>query len=61
MRNIMVHGNETEKYLLEGLQIGVTYNISIVAVSHKLPSRLVGPITVIPGISRTAIQHTISY
>ena len=55
VRNIVVtmYGNETEKYLLEGLQRGVTYNISILAVSHELPSPLVGPITVIPGISGT--------
>ena len=55
VRNIMLtmYGNETEKYLLEGLQRGVTYNIPIVAVSHELPSPLVGPTTVIPGISGT--------
>ena len=45
--------HKTETYLLEGLQRGVTYNISIVAVSYELPSPLVGPITVIPGISGT--------
>ena len=50
MRNITVYGSETEKLLLEGLQRAVTYNISIVAVSHELPSPLIGPITVIPGI-----------
>ena len=54
--NVTVHGGTTENILLEGLQRGVTYNISIVAVSHfRLPSPLVGPITVIPGISGTAI------
>ena len=47
---MIVYGNETEKYILEGLQRGVTYNISIVAWSYELPSPLVGPITVIPGI-----------
>ena len=42
--------------VLEGLQRAVTYNISILAVSQvRLPSPLVGPITVIPGISGTAI------
>ena len=51
VRNVTV-SNKTEKYLLEGLQKGVTYNISIVAVSYvALPSVLVGPITTIPGIS----------
>ena len=60
VRNITVSGALTEKYLLEGLQRGVTYNISIVAVSHELPSPLVGPITVIPGMSGT-IMYYISY
>ena len=49
--------SKIEKYLLEGLQRGVTYNISIVAWSNvTLPSALVGPITVIPGISGTAVH-----
>ena len=52
--------SKVEKYMLEGLQRGVTYNISIVAVSHELPSPLVGPITVIPGISGE-LQYTVSY
>ena len=48
--------SKIEEYLLEGLQRGVTYNISIVAWSKvTLPSPLVGPITVIPGISETAM------
>ena len=50
-----------EKYILEGLQRGVTYNISIVAVSHGLPSPLVGPITVIPGISGTVHVYSTSF
>ena len=46
-----VNVSEVEKYLLEGLQRGVTYNISIVAWSQvTLPSPLVGPITVVPGV-----------
>ena len=50
-----------EKYLLEGLQRGVTYNISIVAWSHvRLPSVLVGPIAVIPGISGTVIHPQVT-
>ena len=57
VRNVTVFGGFTEMYLLEGLQRGVTYNISILALSHELPSPLVGPITVIPGISGTAIYH----
>ena len=61
MRNVTVFGGLTERYLLEGLQRGVTYNISIVAWSYvTLPSPLVGPITVIPGIFRTAIQWNLS-
>ena len=53
VNSVTVSDKETEKYLLEGLQRGVTYNISIVAVSHELPSPLVGPIIVIPGILGT--------
>ena len=46
-----VNVSKIEEYLLEGLQRGVTYNISIVAWSNvTLPSPLVGPITVIPGM-----------
>ena len=41
------------EHLLDGLQRGVTYYISIVALSPHLPSPLVGPITVIPGESLT--------
>ena len=36
--------SDTRK-LLEGLESGVTYNISIVAVSDHLPSAVVGPVT----------------
>ena len=46
----MESGGETETHLLDGLQRGVTYNISIVALSLHLPSLLVGPITVLSGI-----------
>ena len=41
-----------ESHLLEGLESGGTYNISIVAVSDHLPSAVVGPVTasmLIPG------------
>ena len=38
-----------ESHLLDGLQRGVTYNISIVALSQHLPSLLVGPLTVTSG------------
>ena len=41
-----VSGGETETHSLDGLQRGVTYYISIVALSPHLPSPLVGPITV---------------
>ena len=47
--SVMVSGGDTERHLLNGLQRGVTYNISIVALSHHLPSPLVGPVTNIPG------------
>ena len=46
----MVSGGETETHLLNGLHRGVTYNISIVALSLHLPSLFVGPITVVSGI-----------
>ena len=39
---------------MDGLQRGVTYYISLVALSPHLPSPLVGPITVIPGESLTS-------
>ena len=38
-----VNGPETETHSLDGLQRGVTYYISIVAISKFLPSHLVGP------------------
>ena len=44
-----VFGGEAECHLLDGLQRGVTYIISIVALSDHLPSPLVGPVTVTPG------------
>ena len=44
-----VFGGETDTHSLDGLQRGVTYYISLVALSPHLPSPLVGPITVIPG------------
>ena len=37
------------RHTLNGLQGGVTYNISIVALSDHLPSLLVGPVTVYQG------------
>ena len=55
-----VNVSKIEKYLLEGLQRGVTYNVSILAWSYvTLPSPLVGPITVIPGISRTIVHPSL--
>ena len=48
--SVMVLGGDTERHSLNGLQRGVTYNISIVALSRHLPSPLVGPVTVVPGI-----------
>ena len=49
-----VSGGETETHSLDGLQRGVTYCISIVALSPHLPSPLIGPTTVIPGESLTS-------
>ena len=43
----MVSGRES--HLLDGLQRGVTYNISIVALSQHLHSLLVGPVQVTSG------------
>ena len=39
-----VTGGETDTHSLDGLQRGVTYYISIVALSPHLPSSQVGPI-----------------
>ena len=44
-----VSGGETETHSLDGLQRGVTYYISIVALSPHLPSSLVGPVNVTSG------------
>ena len=41
----MVSGGETETHSLDGLQRGVTYYISILALSQHLPSPLVGNVT----------------
>ena len=49
-----VSGGETDTHSLDSLQRGVTYYISIVALSPHLPSPLVGPITVIQGESLTS-------
>ena len=42
-----VSGGETETHSLDGLQRGVTYYISILALSQHLPSSLVGPVTIV--------------
>ena len=44
-----VSGGERETHSLDGLQRGVTYNISILALSQHLPSPLVGPVSVNTG------------
>ena len=46
-----VSGGERETHSLDGLQRGVTYNISILALSQHLPSPLVGPVSVNTGKS----------
>ena len=48
--SVQVSGGKTKRYSLNGLQRGVTYNISIVALSRHLPSPLVGPVTLIPSM-----------
>ena len=62
VNSVNISNKQREKYLLEGLQRGVTYNISIVAWSYvTLPSPLVGPINVIPGTSRTVVHPSSTY
>ena len=46
--SVHVSGGETESHSLDCLERGVTYYISIVALSDHLPSPLVGPVTVTP-------------
>ena len=48
--SVMVSGEETQSHLLDCLQRGVNYTISIVALSPHLPSALVGPVTVPPSM-----------
>ena len=43
----MVSRGETETHSLDGLQRGVTYYISILALSQHLPSPLVGNVAVV--------------
>ena len=45
-----VSGGERETHSLDGLQRGVTYCISILALSQHLPSPLVGPVSVDTGL-----------
>ena len=58
----MVSGGETETHSLDDLQRGVTYYISILALSQHLPSPLVGNVTVIAScmITPTSISYTTS-
>ena len=53
----MVSGGETETHILDDLQREVTYNISIVALSHHLPSLLVGPVAVMTGLGCCASTY----
>ena len=45
-----VSGGERETHSLDRLQRGVTYYISILALSQHLPSPLVGPVSVDTGL-----------
>ena len=59
----MVSGGETETHSLDGLQRGVTYYISKLAISQHLPSPQVGNITVVfphNTITPTSISFTSS-
>ena len=48
--NVRVTSGNTE-YSVDGFMKGITYNVSIVALSQYLPSALVGPVTFDPGKS----------
>ena len=56
-----VSGGETDTHSLGGLQRGVTYYISIVALSPHLPSPLVGNATVIASESLSYLSFQPSY
>ena len=56
----MVSGGETETHSLDGLQRGVTYYISILALSQHLPSPLVGNVTVVGEVLLFLIQTLIA-
>ena len=58
----MVSGGEKREHSLIGLQRGVTYSISMLALSSHLPSLLVGPVTVVLCESTShSINHTIMH
>ena len=42
---VEVSGGGTESYLLDGLDSGAEYSMSVVALSPHLPSAVVGPVT----------------
>ena len=52
-------GGDTDRQLVEDLQSGVEYSVSIVALSAHLPSTVAGPVT--PGDSFTWPFCTSSY
>ena len=54
-----VSGGERETHSLDGLQRGVTYYISILALSQHLPSPLVGPVSVNTGASLVSLYSII--
>ena len=55
-----VSGGE-RAHSLDGLQRGVTYNISILALSQHLPSPLVGPVSVNTGKLHTSLVPFLFY
>ena len=54
--SLEISGRTIDSHLLEGLESGVTYSISIVAVSDHLPSAVVGPVT-----ASMLIQYTMMF
>ena len=61
MNNTVFEGSETEIHSLDGLQRGVTYLISIIALSDHFPSVPVGPVTVVCKSPQVLSLRTMPY
>ena len=59
--NVSVPGGSTDRYLLTGLQTGVSYSVSILTLSTHLPSQLVSEVKIIEGIRNSNVQESSSY